>query len=171
MFEARRAAQILATELGFNEAEVGKVAIVATEAATNLVKHAKGGQIVMRKSSPETLDIAVLDKGPGIEDIDACLRDGYSSVGTMGGGLGAIQRLAGQSEFYTLLGKGTAVFIRCSRANGMRHLDIDGMSVPLRASCLRRMHGLPFRTNAGAPSAWQMGWGMAGCGKGVAYCD
>jgi anti-sigma regulatory factor (Ser/Thr protein kinase) len=113
--EARRSAVEVARRLAFGETDAGRVALVVTEAATNLVKHAGGGEIIVRGRAAEHgggLEILALDTGPGIRDVGACLRDGYSTAGTAGTGLGALRRLGSAFDIYSLPGFGTAVFVR-----------------------------------------------------------
>jgi anti-sigma regulatory factor (Ser/Thr protein kinase) len=116
--EARRTALSLAEQLGFNEIKAGRVAIAVTEAATNLLKHAGGGEMVFRifgseqsreRQGGEGLEFLALDKGPGIKNIGESLRDGQSTAGTAGNGLGAIARLSDEFDLYSLPGKGTAL--------------------------------------------------------------
>ncbi len=109
--DARRRAVELSRHLGFDETEAGKVALVVTEAATNLVKHARGGELIARVLSAGRtlgLEILALDKGPGM-DAALALRDGYSTAGSSGTGLGAIARLSTVFDLYSLPGKGTAL--------------------------------------------------------------
>lgn len=111
---ARRTAAALAARLGFNEEAQGKVAIVVSEAAKNLVAHTKGvgGQILLRAlhAGPHTgLEVLALDKGPGMADVDRCLRDGYSTAGTSGVGLGAMRRMSALFDIHSAPGVGTAV--------------------------------------------------------------
>jgi anti-sigma regulatory factor (Ser/Thr protein kinase) len=115
--EARRTAREMALEMGLDESGAERVAIVATEACTNLLKHAGGGQILLQTASDEPgsvplLELLAVDQGPGMSNLDSCIRDGYSTGSTPGQGLGAIQRLSKQSDFYTLPGKGTALLAR-----------------------------------------------------------
>jgi anti-sigma regulatory factor (Ser/Thr protein kinase) len=113
--EARRVGASMAARLGFDESETAKVAIAITEAATNLLKHAGGGEILMRPLEfPESggLEMLVLDKGPGMSNFNECLRDGYSTTGTLGTGLGAMARMSGSLSAYSQLGKGTALAAR-----------------------------------------------------------
>lgn len=110
--EARRLTGQFATRLGFKEGEAGQVAIVLTEVGTNLVKHASGGRLLVRAlahGNRAGLEILALDQGPGIANVQACLRDGYSTSGSMGTGLGAIMRLSTLFDIYSLPGKGTAL--------------------------------------------------------------
>ena len=111
--EARRTATAMAGRLGFDETERGKVAIVATEAATNLSKHARGGELVIQGiecGSIGGVDILSLDQGPGIPDVDRCMIDGFSTAGSPGTGLGAMARLSDFSLTFTpfLSDNGTA---------------------------------------------------------------
>jgi anti-sigma regulatory factor (Ser/Thr protein kinase) len=113
--EVRRISTRLAEDIGFSEAEANNVAIVATELGTNLVKHAKRGQIILgalRHGDTLGLEVLSLDQGEGIANIAQCMRDGYSSAGSLGNGLGAIARLAYEFDIYSLPGKGTAVMAR-----------------------------------------------------------
>jgi anti-sigma regulatory factor (Ser/Thr protein kinase) len=110
--EARRKALSLASHLGFNETERGKVGIVVTEMANNLVRHARNGKIVMQvKTKNEILGIEILalDSSPGMHNIDECLRDGFSTAGTSGSGLGAIARLSNFFDIYSVSDVGTAL--------------------------------------------------------------
>jgi anti-sigma regulatory factor (Ser/Thr protein kinase) len=134
--EARRVASGLAERLGFSSASAGKVAIVATEAATNLLKHAGGGEILVYATDEAAcLEVLALDRGPGISNIAECLRDGYSTAGSSGTGLGAVARLSEAFEVYTLPSRGTVLAIRiCSMprppAAARPKLEVQGFSIP-----------------------------------------
>ena len=114
--EARRRSIELAARFGFDEEGQGKVALVVTEAATNLVKHSGGGQLILegiRHGSGEShLEILTVDSGPGMLDLSRCMTDGYSSAGSPGTGLGAISRFADRLEIYSEPGKGTILWAR-----------------------------------------------------------
>ena len=110
--EARREAVALARSLGYDEARAGTVALAVTEAATNLVKHAGRGEILVGRivrRDVDALDFLVLDRGPGITNVAASLRDGTSSAGSPGLGLGSLSRLASDFEVYSQRGKGTVL--------------------------------------------------------------
>ncbi|MEH2287822.1 ATP-binding SpoIIE family protein phosphatase [Nostoc sp.] len=110
--EARRAAIALATKLGFKETERSKVGIVVTEVANNLVQHAHGGVVLLRSLEQHSrigIEILSLDKGRGMVDVDQCLQDGFSTAGTLGNGMGAIRRLSGFFEIYSIPNQGTAL--------------------------------------------------------------
>ena len=109
--EARRIAIALASRLGFNETERGKVGIVVTEVANNLVRHAVDGKLLLQpltRNNIEGIEILALDKGPGMSNISECLRDGFSTAGTPGTGLGAISRLSAFFDIYSVANVGTA---------------------------------------------------------------
>jgi anti-sigma regulatory factor (Ser/Thr protein kinase) len=113
--EARRMARALAQQLGFGEQDTARIALVVTEIATNLIKYSDEGELLI--SSVEVggtsgVDVVALDRGPGIEDLAGCLRNGYSTTGSLGTGLGAIIRQSAVFDIYTQPGKGTAVFSR-----------------------------------------------------------
>ncbi|WP_246163002.1 ATP-binding SpoIIE family protein phosphatase [Brasilonema sennae] len=110
--EARRSAIALATHLGFNQTEQGKVGIVVTEIANNLVHHAKNGLLLVQaiaKHNIHGLEILALDTGPGMRNISECMRDGFSTRGTAGNGLGAISRLSSFFDISSIPDIGTAI--------------------------------------------------------------
>lgn len=109
---ARRLAGKLARELGFDEVGAGKAALLATEAATNLMKHATQGQLLLQPLPDGGMELLALDRGPGMRNVYECLRDGYSTAGSHGTGLGAITRLTTDWDIYSLPGVGTALLMR-----------------------------------------------------------
>jgi anti-sigma regulatory factor (Ser/Thr protein kinase) len=139
---ARRAAQRLAEHAGFSEARAGTVALVASELATNLAKHAHGGRMVFRATEhPAVVEILALDRGPGIPDLAQSQRDGYSTAGTRGVGLGAVARQADDYQVYSTP-SGTAILARVAREPGepaarTSRLEVGGIRVnaPGEAVC------------------------------------
>ena len=114
--QARRHAAQLSATLGFDEVTAGRVSLVVTELGTNLVKHAENGRLLIAsrefdKRSAE-LEILSIDEGPGIADMDKCLRDGFSTAGTPGTGLGAAKRLADDFDIHTVAPGGTIIVTR-----------------------------------------------------------
>ncbi|ALF54875.1 serine/threonine protein kinase [Nostoc piscinale CENA21] len=137
--EARRVAIALATRLGFQEIQRGKVGIVVTEVANNLIQHAQGGVLLLRLLEHESaigIEVLSLDKGRGMIDVDECLQDGFSTAGTLGNGLGAIRRLSGLFEIYSIPNKGTAVLSHLWSNSALhsphKTLDIGVISLPKR---------------------------------------
>jgi len=137
--EARRLALALAAQLGFNETERGKVGIVVTEVAKNLVQHALDGRLVLqalKKNNQAGIEILALDNGPGMENVSICLRDGYSTAKTPGNGLGAINRLSTLFDIHSILGSGTAVLAQLWANPSFKHplrdrLEHSGICLPM----------------------------------------
>jgi len=134
--EARRRATTLATALGFSAENTGKVALVATELATNLIKHASGGGEILLtpvdRAGEKGIEVIAVDSGPGIANLGDALRDGFSTTGTYGTGLGAVSRL-GESDVYSALGEGTVVLGRLWRNSTSPPADsfeVAGVCVP-----------------------------------------
>ena len=93
---ARRAARAAARELGFELKAAEELALAMTELATNLLKHARAGKLSLRPLSQGHrvgLEVESLDQGPGILEARRVLADGFSTTGTRGTGLGAVNRL------------------------------------------------------------------------------
>lgn len=91
---ARRTAQKLAEKHGFDATDAGRVALVATELASNILKHAARGELHLRTVPRPTgagIEILAVDRAGGF-DLQACLTDGFSTGGTQGIGLGAVSR-------------------------------------------------------------------------------
>jgi anti-sigma regulatory factor (Ser/Thr protein kinase) len=113
--QARRLVSDHARRTGMAEARIGKVAIVVTELATNLLKHGGGGQILADRCSDGEgigLEILALDRGRGMPDVGRCMDDGYSTSGSPGTGLGAVARLADDVRIYSRPGLGSVIMAR-----------------------------------------------------------
>jgi anti-sigma regulatory factor (Ser/Thr protein kinase) len=111
----RQAVQTMAERLRFPAARIGQLALAVTEAASNLHKHAEQGSLLLcvNRDGPQPgIDLVTIDAGPGVRDVTAALRDGHSTAGTLGIGLGAIQRLADFADLYSRPGHGTSLVAR-----------------------------------------------------------
>ena len=112
--EARRVASRLALDHGLDQTTVGRVAIIVTELGNNLWRHASKGRLLIgcrRTDEGCQLEVISIDSGPGM-DVSRCLRDGYSTGGTPGTGLGAVQRQSTDFSAFSALGKGTVILSR-----------------------------------------------------------
>jgi anti-sigma regulatory factor (Ser/Thr protein kinase) len=111
----RSAATAMAGRLQFPSARTDQLALAVTEAASNLYKHASQGSLLLcvnRDAAAPGIDLVTIDSGPGLPDVSAAMRDGHSTAGTLGIGLGAIRRLADFSDLYSRPGHGTALIAR-----------------------------------------------------------
>jgi len=133
--EARRAAHTLANyELDAESA--GRVAIAATELATNLLLHAGGGELLIQKLGSDdaaTIELLAIDRGRGMTDIARCMSDGFSTAGTPGTGLGAVRRLASEFDIHSAPEEGTIVMARFGAVMNVRY---GAVSVALEGEVL-----------------------------------
>ena len=148
---ARRQVKAFALTQGFDEIASEEVAITVSELATNLLKHAGGGQLLLTPLGEKTrpgdlplasptgagLQIEAIDQGPGIRDIERAFTDGFSTVGSLGYGLGTVNRLMDQVTVESEPGHGA--HITC-----IRHVRAP------RTSCV--MPAMPFTLDIGAAS-------------------
>lgn len=113
---ARRQVVATASALGLDEAECGVVALIVTELATNLARHARDGRLFTRAIPSPTdaigIEILSVDSGPGMANVSAFLRDGFSTAGTSGHGLGAVRRMADEFDIHSIAGSGTTIMAR-----------------------------------------------------------
>ncbi|APG48975.1 ATP-binding protein [Phaeobacter porticola] len=108
----RRYVRQLARAAGFSNARTEEIAIVVSEAATNVLRYANRGRCllqVMPGVRGARLALIVLDRGPGINALDKMMRDGVSSESSAGLGLGAMQRLSDRFDIYSNSEEGTVV--------------------------------------------------------------
>lgn len=136
--EARRRTAAVAASVGFDDGDAGRAALVATELATNLLKHAGGGEMLVGAFEDEAgagVDVLSLDKGPGMADLRASQEDGRSTAGSSGTGLGAIRRQSERFELVSWPGKGTVVLARLRRGRAAdpapAAFSWGGLAVPL----------------------------------------
>jgi len=137
----RQAVQVLAERLQFSAARIAQLALAVTEAASNLHKHAVQGSLLLcvnRDGAHPGIDLVTIDAGPGVRDVSAAVRDGHSTAGTLGIGLGAIERLADFSDLYSLAGRGTSLV---ARFRGGPAGGPPAPEAPWRAGLLRPITG------------------------------
>lgn len=167
--EARRAGRTLAESCGLDDTQTGRVALIVSEAATNLARHGGGGHIIMRQlvAGRDGVEILAVDRGRGIDDLAQAMRDGFSSAGSRGVGLGAISRLSSYFDIITATGAGTILLSQIWRS------EQPAPMVELGAVCL------PIAGETVCGDDWTMtpaGRTMRlfvadGLGHGAAACD
>jgi serine/threonine-protein kinase RsbT len=110
----RQAVRTWTAELKFSLVEQTKMVTAASELARNTLDYGKGGQVILQmvqEGIRRGLRLSFEDKGPGIPDVELALRDGYTSGGGMGLGLGGARRLVNDFEIVTKVGEGTRVTV------------------------------------------------------------
>ncbi len=113
--EARRAARTIAATLGFSPSVAEEIALAVTELASNLIRHAGGGTLALTPLSPDGrigLEVESVDLGPGIADVEQALGDRFSTAGSRGTGLGAVNRLMDDLDIASRPGAGTRIVCR-----------------------------------------------------------
>jgi len=155
---------------GLTPAERAACSLIATELATNLARHARDGRMVVTATDPGPcawVQLAALDSGPGIPDIEAAMADGYSTTAnSLGGGLGACRRAAGAFDLYAGPGTGTVVIARVGAGS---RLDRPAAAQPAQRGQpgqqpVARVGGIlsarPGEQESG--DGWCAWWGTAG---------
>jgi serine/threonine-protein kinase RsbT len=111
---ARQKVRQWATELKFTLVDQTKLVTAASELARNTLDHGKGGQMIIeiiQDTAKAGLKLTFEDKGPGIPDLAAALRDGFTTGHGMGLGLGGSKRLVNDFHIESEVGQGTRVTV------------------------------------------------------------
>lgn len=111
---ARLAGKKMAEELGMKKVDQVRIATAISELARNILLYAGTGVIQIKKIRGERkgIEVMAIDRGPGIENIELALTDGYSTSGALGVGLPGTKRLMDEFEIWSEKGKGTVVTVR-----------------------------------------------------------
>ncbi|HEU4615665.1 MAG TPA: anti-sigma regulatory factor [Kofleriaceae bacterium] len=112
---ARQAGRQLAAELGFSTTEQTLIATAISEVARNIVVYAVQGEIVLTRTDEAGrvgIQVEAIDAGPGIDNKDLALRDGYSTKNSLGLGLPGARRLMDDFALESEVGRGTHVTMR-----------------------------------------------------------
>lgn len=105
----------IASQVGFQPQRLSEIDLIVAEISSNLVKHAGGGEILVRHfqtADNAGLEIISIDNGPGMSDPARMMEDGISTTGTLGHGLGSVRRLSDQAQIYSQKGWGTILLSR-----------------------------------------------------------
>lgn len=114
ILRVRQRARDWAIECGFNLVDQTKIVTAASELARNTLHHGGGGMVrleALENGTRRGLRLTFEDQGPGIPDVDLALKDGYSTGGGLGLGLGGARRLSNEFSITSRLGEGTQVCI------------------------------------------------------------
>ncbi|GAB2581445.1 SpoIIE family protein phosphatase [Streptomyces capparidis] len=145
--DVRVAAEEASARVGLGPRRTAAAALVATELATNLLKHAGGGRMVIGlvEEPPASggarraaVQLCSLDHGPGIPDVAVAMRDGYTTTGSsLGAGLGSCARTSNAFDLHSVRGRGTVATARIERERAPRQAQlppgprVGGVNVPL----------------------------------------
>lgn len=112
---ARQAGRQLAAQLGFSSTEQTLIATAISEVARNIVVYAVEGEIVLTRTDEAGrvgIQVEAIDAGPGIDNKDLALRDGYSTKNSLGLGLPGARRLMDDFALESEIGRGTRITMR-----------------------------------------------------------
>jgi len=118
VYAARQVARAMAMALGFEPQVSEELILVTSELASNLVKHAQGGQLILtpvEDGGRVGLQITSCDRGPGIADVEQAIKDGFSTADSLGYGLGTVNRLMDQFDITSQRGVSAGTTIVCTR--------------------------------------------------------
>ena len=105
----------VATNAGFDERGKNGVMTVVAELARNVIKYAKSGRVTLTaidSGGRRGLEIEVIDRGPGIADVERAMTDHFSTGKTLGLGLPGARRLMDEFSITSTPGRGTRVVAR-----------------------------------------------------------
>ena len=111
---ARQKVREWATELKFSLVDQTKLVTATSELARNTLNYGRGGEMTLEaleNLSRTGLKLIFEDHGPGIPDVQAALKDGFTTGSGMGLGLGGSKRLVNEFEISSEVGKGTRVAV------------------------------------------------------------
>lgn len=109
---AKQEAKRFAQAMPFSPDDLARIEIALSELASNMVKHAGGGRLTIQRiqrDDREGVLIIAKDHGPGIPDLGAALKAGFSTTGSLGVGLSGIHEHMDKVEIDTRPGEGTCV--------------------------------------------------------------
>jgi anti-sigma regulatory factor (Ser/Thr protein kinase) len=141
---ARRATERLARQLGLPSARVAEIGLAVTELATNVHLHGGGGAILLRSiraGASTAVEVVAVDSGPGIVDVGIARRDGHSTAGTLGLGLGMVTRLADRVDIASTPGRGTVLAARFEADRNARPTLAADAAGPPAAGISRPLSG------------------------------
>jgi serine/threonine-protein kinase RsbT len=109
----RQRVRALAIDAGLSLVDQTKIVTAASELARNTLDYGGGGTVQMELVNGAHRGVRLIfeDEGPGIKDVEAALRDGFTTGDGLGLGLGGAKRLSSEFKIDTAVGKGTRVTI------------------------------------------------------------
>jgi serine/threonine-protein kinase RsbT len=111
---ARQEARTMGAGLGFSSTDLTLLATAISEVARNITTYAGEGEVALRvlnDGSREGIEVVASDAGPGIDDVELAMQDGYTTGNGLGLGLPGARRLVDEFELRTVPGAGTTVWL------------------------------------------------------------
>ena len=135
--EVKIKSRVIVEQIGFEKKDIEKILITISELTSNLIKYAKGGSLILTPLDIENkkgIQIESVDNGSGINDIELAMVDGFSTSGSLGYGLGTVNRLMDEFKIYKRKNKGIHIVVKLWIQNrvkkGITSLDFGGASRP-----------------------------------------
>ena len=103
-----------AVKIGMSLVNQTKIITAASELARNMLKYAQGGKVtieVVSRGRDNGIRLTFKDEGPGIQDVNLAMKDGYSTGKSLGLGLPGTKRLVSEFHIDSVVGKGTTVTV------------------------------------------------------------
>jgi serine/threonine-protein kinase RsbT len=110
----RQTVRAWAIEVSLSLVDQTKLVTAASELGRNTRIYGGGGDVTLEivdNGVRRGVRLTFSDKGPGIPDVELALKDGYTSGGGLGLGLGGSKRLSNEFQIITAPGEGTSVII------------------------------------------------------------
>jgi serine/threonine-protein kinase RsbT len=109
---ARQEARTMGARLGFSSTDLTLLATAISEVARNITTYAGEGEVLLRvldEDARQGIEVLATDEGPGIEDVELAMQDGFTTGNGLGLGLPGTRRLVDEFSLHTTPGAGTTV--------------------------------------------------------------
>jgi serine/threonine-protein kinase RsbT len=117
---ARQEARAMGSGLGFSSTDLTLLATAISEIARNITTYAGEGEVALRVLNDGArvgIEVVATDEGPGIDDVELAMQDGFTTGNGLGLGLPGTRRLVDEFELKTAPGDGTRVrLVKWTRA-------------------------------------------------------
>lgn len=117
IYRAKSITKEFATTIGFAPHQIEELMITISELASNILRHAGQGKLIISTidATPQGIQLESIDQGPGIGDVEQAIADGFSTAGSLGYGLGAINRLMDTLDIQSLAAPDTGLYVQCTK--------------------------------------------------------
>ena len=157
IYGARKEAEKISMDIGFNRRETEEILIVVNELGSNLLKYAPGGHLMFRpvqENGRVGMEIEAADTGPGINNVKLAMGDGFSSTGSLGYGFGTVNRLMDTLDITSHKGDNHGTCIRSTR--WLKHHTSSSGMCPLDFHVITRAYpGMALNGDAFLIKLWE----------------